>query len=159
MPEPVFLITIGSILGLGAIATFLVIFWHQILDWCQNSVFPWIKANIPWIESQVREAFNAVDKVIVPIRNGIRQAWKNLRDYLLKQVQELERESSGKWILRTTSWIIKVLKSDKKVPVKVETEEEVDWEELPPDIRAEFLRHDKSYAEINVTEIRDKELE
>ncbi|NEP77867.1 MAG: hypothetical protein F6K17_35000 [Okeania sp. SIO3C4] len=59
---------------------------------------------------------------------------------------------------RVKSWIIKVLKSGNKVPKKVVVEEEVvvSWDELPPDIRAEFLRHEKSQIETNVTKSHDR---
>ncbi|NEP41988.1 MAG: hypothetical protein F6K35_23290, partial [Okeania sp. SIO2H7] len=90
MPEP-FLIGIAIALGLGALgATLVIIFWKQILKWAEESLFPWIKTNIPSIENQVRKAFSAVDNVVVTTRNIIRKAWKKLREYLLKQVIKLE---------------------------------------------------------------------
>ncbi len=60
---------------------------------------------------------------------------------------------------RVKSWIIKVLKSGNKVPKKVVVEEEVvvSWDELPTDIRAEWLRREKIQIEIDVTKSRDQE--
>ncbi|NES06835.1 MAG: hypothetical protein F6K22_30885 [Okeania sp. SIO2F4] len=43
-----------------------------------------------------------------------------------------------------------------KVPVKVCLEKEVDWDELPSDVRAEFLRHEKSQIETNVTKSHER---
>ncbi|NEP73053.1 MAG: hypothetical protein F6K25_13965 [Okeania sp. SIO2G4] len=158
MPEP-FLIGIAIALGLGALgATLVIIFWKQILKWAEESLFPWIKTNIPSIENQVRKAFSAVDNVVVTTRNIIRKAWKKLREYLLKQVIKLERKSSGEWIKQVTSWTIKILESGKKVPIKTEIEEVVDWEDLPQDVREEWLKQEKSKAEIDVTEYRDREI-
>ncbi|NES06838.1 MAG: hypothetical protein F6K22_30900 [Okeania sp. SIO2F4] len=158
MPEP-FLIGIAVALGLGVVAVAVVgIFWEQIIMWAEDSLFPWIKTNIPWIESEVREAFSAVDNVVVTIRNLIRKAWKKLREYLLNQVITFERQSSGEWEKKITSWIIKVLESGEKVPVKIVTEEVVPWDIVPSDVRAEFLRLDKSKAEIDVTEYRDRQI-
>jgi len=158
MPEP-FLIAIAVALGLVAVAVAVVAtFWKQILKWAEDSLFPWIKTNIPWIESEVREAFSAVDNVVVTTRNLIRKAWEKLREYLLKQVITFERQSSGEWEKEVTSWIIKVLESGEKVPAKIVVKEAVPWEVLPPDVRAEWLKREKSKAEINLTEYRDREM-
>ncbi|GGA18112.1 hypothetical protein [Okeania sp. KiyG1] len=156
MPIP-FLIPI--VVALGVSIVLALAFWYQILDWAQDSLFPWVKRNIPLIEGVVKEAFIAVDKVATPIRKTIRQAWEKLRDFLLKQVVKIEIKSSSELIKRVTSWVIKVLESGKKVPVKVETEEEVNWDELPEEVRKEFLSKGESETEIDVTEIRDDEID
>ncbi|MGD1703927.1 hypothetical protein [Dapis sp. BLCC M229] len=159
MPEP-FLVAITVVLGLTAAA--VVIFWKQILIWAQDSLFPWINKNIPSIESEVREAFATADRFFGNIRNIIRQAWKKLRKYLLKQVVKFARQSSDKWIVQVTSWVIKnpenLESKESKKATKIVTEEEVDWDELPPDVRADFLRRDKSDVEIDVTEYRDRQI-
>ena len=157
MPIPLFMLVIAGALGVSA--TFALIFWVQILGWAEDSLFPWIKNNIPSIESAVRKAFSALDNQAVAIRKIIRKAWKKLRKFLLKQVVKLERKSSNKWIRRVTSWVIKVLESGEKVPVKVETEEKVNWDELPEDVRKEFLSKGKSESEIDVTKNRDDEMD
>ena len=157
MPIPLFIWVITGALGVAA--TFALIFWEQILGWAQDSLFPWIKNNIPSIESAVRKAFSALDNQAVDTRKIIRKAWKKLRKFLLKQVVTLERKSSNKWIRRVTSWVIKVLESGEKVPVKVETEEKVNWDELPEDVRKEFLSKGKSESEIDVTKNRDDEMD
>ena len=156
MPIPLFISVIA--LTIGVSTGLALIFWDKILEWAQDSLFPWIKDNIPLIKGVVKEAFIAVDKVATPMRKTIRKAWKKLRDYLLKQVVKLERKSSNKWIRRVTSWVIKVLESGKKVPVKVEIAHEVNWDELPEDARQEFLSKGESEIEINVTKRRDDEI-
>ena len=157
MPIPLFIWVITGALGVSA--TFALIFWDQILGWAQDSLFPWIENNIPLIEDVVKEAFIAVDEVASSIRKTARKAWKKLREFLLKQVVKLERKSSNKWIRRVTSWVIKVLESGEKVPVKVETEGKVNWDELPEDVRKEFLSKGKSESEIDVTKNRDDEMD
>ncbi|NET29537.1 hypothetical protein [Okeania sp. SIO1I7] len=156
MPIPTFIWAIAGILG-GGVALALI-FWNQILEWAQYNLFPWIQNNIPSIESQVREAFSAVDNVATSTRYLIRKAWKKLREYLLKQVVKLERQSSGKWKMQVTSWVIKNLLEPEKVS-EVVTEKDVDWEDLPPDVRAEWLKLEKSKAEIDVTEYRDQQID
>ncbi|NEP77866.1 MAG: hypothetical protein F6K17_16165 [Okeania sp. SIO3C4] len=158
MTEP-FLAALAVVLVLGVVALAVVAtFWKQILKWAEDSLFRWIKTNIPWIESEVREAFSALDNFIVTTRNLIRKAWEKLREYLLKQVTTFERQLSGEWEKEVTSWIIKVLESGEKVPVKIVVKEVVPWDELPPDVRAEWLKREKSEVEIDVTEYRDREI-
>ncbi|MBD2515072.1 hypothetical protein H6G93_08625 [Nostoc sp. FACHB-973] len=153
-------ITVGIIIAaIGAIgAAAALIFWRKILAWAEDSLFPWINKNIPSIEDQVRLAFAMVDKVATPIRLAVKEAWSELRKYLLKQTIELERESSSKWTKRVTSWVVKRLESGEVAPVKVVTEEVVSPDELPPEVREAWLRHKQNKAEFNVTETRDKEV-
>ena len=155
--DPLLIGAIGAALGLVS-AVAVVMFWKQILKWAEESLFPWIKTNIPSIESAVREAFSALDNKAVAIRNIIRQAWKKLREYLLKQVITFQRQSSGEWVRQATSWVIKNLESGDKVPARVTVEEEIDWQVLPPDVRAEWLKRQKNEAQINLTEYRDREI-
>jgi hypothetical protein len=152
-PITVFIIGILAITAAGAL-----IFWQKILNWAENSLYPWLKSNFPSIEDQVRLAFANVDKAAVPIRFAVKEAWSKLREYLLKQTIELERNSSSEWIKRVTFWVVKRLESGKTAPAKVVTEEIVSPDELSPDVREAWLRHQKTKAELNVTEMRDKEL-
>ena len=155
--DPLLIGAIGAALGLVS-AVAVVMFWKQILKWAEESLFPWIKTNIPSIESAVREAFSALDNKAVAIRNIIRKAWKKLREYLLKQVITFQRQSSGEWVRQATSWVIKNLESGDKVPARVTVEEEIDWQVLPPDVRAEWLKRQKNEAQINITEYRDQQI-
>ena len=153
--EPITL-TIVAVFAIAAAAA--VVFWQKILGWAENSLFPWLAKNIPSIESSVRLAFSVVDKVTVAVRSAVKQAWSNLRQYLLKQTIELQRKSSSEWIKRVVSWVVKRLESGETVPVKVVTEEVVSTDDLPSDVREAWLRQQKETAELNITETRDKEL-
>ena len=156
--DPLLIGAIGAVLGLLS-AVAVVMFWKQILNWAEESLFPWIKTNIPSIESAVREAFSVLDDKVVTARNIIiGKGWKKLREYLLKQVIKFERKSSGEWVRQATSWVIKNLESGDKVPARVTVEEEIDWDVLPPDVRAEWLKRKKNEAQINITEYRDREI-
>lgn len=150
---------ISVILGILAItAGTAIIFWQEILGWAEESLFPWIKSNFPFMEDQVRLAFSEVDKIATPIRLAVKEAWAKLREFLLKETVELERKSSSEWIKRVTSWVVKVLESGRKTPAKVVTEEIVNWDHVPQDVREAFLRLEQDETEFNVTEMRDREL-
>ena len=135
----------------------LIALWHKILDWATETLFPWIKSNLPDFIDIATEAFSQLDDIISPIRRGIKIAWQRLRQRLLKMATHLERKSSSVWVSRTTSWVIKALET--KQVVKVETEVDISWDDLPADIREDYIRMNKKSADINVTDTRDQELD
>jgi hypothetical protein len=157
MPLPAVLVVIASLLGVG-IATAVTV-WHKILKWAEQSLFPWIEKNLPSIADKVRQAFAIVDKYAAPIRKLIKDAWTMLREYLLKQIIILERQSDSQWLKIIISWVIKSLPSGEKVPAKVTTEEVLSWDELPPDVRAARLRWGVNTKELNIAKGRDDEME
>jgi hypothetical protein len=143
-----------------------IAFWNQILYSAGTTLFPWIKENLPELEFYVRHAFAAVDKIITPIRNNIKalqrfteikEAWEMLRQYLLKVLVQFERKSSGKWVKRITYWVIRNLKF--KQIARVVVEEIVDFDSLPDDVRKEWLKRGNINHDIDVTQLRDRELD
>lgn len=145
---------------LGVVATAAMTFWNKIMDWSGNVLFPWLDQNFQEISDLVRQAFVWVDNnVAVPFRNAVKQAWKRLREYLLKWAVHFERLSSSAWVRRWSGYIIKRFTNGKVAPVRVETEEIVSWDELPPDVRKEWLKKGMPNQEVNVTKLRDQELE
>ena len=57
-----------------------------------------------------------------------------------------------------TSWVIEKLESGKPVIKEIRTEEEVSLDEVPDDVREEWLRRQKTTSEMNVTQTRDKQM-
>lgn len=157
MPEPftMFLLAVLSVTIIGV----AVAFWGQILTWAEESLFPWLKTNIPPLEKYAREAFTVLDNQVTAIKKAVKQAWEHLRKYLLHQTIRLERLSHTEWLKRVTSWIIVKLESGAPVTKKVEREEVVPWEFLPQDVREAYLRNNITSKDVNVTETRDRELE
>lgn len=146
----------------GVVATVALTLWDKILKWADNSLFPWIEQNLsPNIADSVRGAFAFIDRIAVPIRRAVKQAWENLRQFLLKMVVDFQQKSSSNWIKRVTSYIIRVLspkKSDKPEVVRVVSEEHIDPDFLPPDVREAWLRKAQKNYEVDATDTRDKEI-
>jgi hypothetical protein len=141
-------VTIGAVITL----------WHKILDWAHSSLYPWLQRNLPMIEDTVKDAFIGVDRVAVLTRLIVKKAWETLRNYLLKTVAQFERRTHRQWIRRITSFVIIRLEQAKPVIKKTETEEEVDWDELPPEIKQAWMKNEAKIGELDVTQIRDQEL-
>jgi hypothetical protein len=148
-------------IGLIGVAVAAVIaLWHKILDWAQDSLFPWIEKNLPSILSTIKDAFEWVDNnVIVPTRRLVKGAWKSLRKTLLKMVIQLERRDASKWERRITSFVVEALTPQSPVVKKVETVEEVDWDDLPDDVRSAWMKNEQQSHDMDVTAIREQQLE
>lgn len=145
---------------LGIIITAAIALWHEITDWAVKVLFPWMERNLEAISHLVKEAFVWFDNnVAVPIRNAIKQAWRKLREYLLKLALHFERKSSSEWVRRWAGYAIKELDTGKLAPVRFEAVEVISPDELPPDVRAEWMKKGMPNQELNVTEIRDKQVE
>lgn len=148
-------------IGLIGVAVVAVIaLWGKIINWAQDSLFPWIERNLPTILSTVKDAFVWVDEnVAVPIRRVVKKAWEALRKYLLKTVIRLERRNASKWERRITSFVVEALTPQTPIVKKVETVEEVDWDDLPDDVRSAWMRSEQQSHDIDVTAIRDQQVE
>ncbi len=157
MPLDLFLIGLITALG-GVSAAAAVALWPHLREWCEDSLFPWLEKNLPQLAPHVRDAFAAIDDAVTAVRRAVKQAWRHLRENLLKQVVLLQRESSSRWVRRVTSWVAKVLESGRRVPVQVVTEQVCCWEDLPAEVRDEWLRQGHARQEIDVTKLRDREL-
>jgi hypothetical protein len=148
------------IFGIAGVAiTILVAIWGKVLEWSQNSLFPWVKENLPNLEQSIRDAFVQVDKAVVAIRQIAKMAWKKLREYLLKMVAYFERKSSSEWTKKITSFIVE--KIDKAQPVikKVETVEEINWDDLPADVRSQWMKTANQNINIDVTKEQDNDID
>ena len=151
--EPI-TVTIAALLGLASIAA--IALWKNILDWCENSLYPWLEEYLPSVVPYVREAFRFIDKYIAtPIYSSIKNSWRELRKYLLQSLAEFIKKHNGEWERKLTSYIAV---SDDNI-VKQEVIEKVSWEELPSDVREEFIRKGKSEYSMDITKMRDKEME
>jgi hypothetical protein len=138
----------------GAAAAVVFAFWHKVLAWAEESFFPWVKRNIPEMLELTRNAFAWVDEhVAVPIRRAVKTAWALLRRQLLKMTITFEKRSDSQWSKRTTTWVIEKL-GDKSVK-KTVSEEELLWDDLPSDIREQWIRTNEN-KEIDFTDARDE---
>jgi hypothetical protein len=160
----VFLQVLVAVLFVAAAVA--LIFWNQILFWADRALFPWIKENFSSeLEYKVRNAFAALDKFVGSIRYNIKalekfteikEAWEMLREFLLKVLVQFEQKTANKWVKRITYWAIRNLKS--KQVVETVREETVDVDSLPDDVRKEWLNRGNTTQDLNVTELRDREM-
>ncbi len=155
--DPVSLFIIGAI-GLGLTAAATIVFWHQILGWAESNLFPWFDRHLPTISPYVRSAFSRLDNVVTSIRRTIKEAWHKVREFLLKQVVKLRRKTSSTWVQETTSYVIETSGYSNPVAKEIRSEIEVPYDNLPADVREEYIRRGQTSFEKDVTSIRDQEM-
>jgi hypothetical protein len=155
-------VEVAIILGIAAIAgtAAAIIYWNKLVSWAFNSLFPWVDKNIPELSEFVRNAFVRLDRIAASIRVSVKAAWQRVRQTLLQQVAEFEQLTRNTWLLRITSWVkVKLSALDPEPVVKrVQTEQVISYDELPPQVREQLLRQGKTTHRIDVTEARDTEI-
>ena len=155
MPVQLFVGILAAALGVVSIAAAFSL-WSRIRGWAEESLFPWFEKHLPRLAPHVRAAFAAVDNVVIAAR---RLAWHRLREHLLHQVLKLERRSASVWMRLVTSWVAAVLRSGQTVPVQIVAEGACSWDELPAEVRSEWLRRGRNCQEHDIVELREQELE
>lgn len=153
---PIFLQVLLGVLLVGA--TVAVTFWGKILNWASKTLIPWIEKNLPGLAEYVTDAFLVLDGLATAARRKIKNAWEHLREYFLKILVQYEQNTQNEWVKRITHWAIPNLKKKSEV-VRVVAEQKVDVDSLPDDVRQEWLKRNNTTQDINVTQLRDRELE
>jgi hypothetical protein len=138
--------------GLVGVAVY---FWPQIMSWAREHLLPWVDRNIPEMADSVRLAFQDLDKVAVGLRRAVRTAWRKLRNVLLSQTAEFVGLVNGEWAIRITSYLRNLEEGEKPV-VRVVTEQELDWDDLPEEIRASAMSNGISGTSIDIVKVRDQ---
>lgn len=131
-------------------------FWNQILYWADETLFPWIKEYLPQLEFYVRDAFHALDTVVISTYRNIKAPWIMLRQYLLKALVRFQSNTRNEWVKRITYWVTTKLES--KQVVRVVVEQRVDLDCLPDEVRQEWLKRGNTTQDVDVTLLRDQEL-
>ncbi|ATB32111.1 hypothetical protein [Melittangium boletus] len=153
MPIPLF---IGLLAGVLAVAVGVAIaFWPNVLQWAEEALLPWVERRIPVLNSIARSAFVLLDKVASSARRTVKNAWRQLCDYLLKTVVEIHRKSSNQYVRRVTSWLITQFQAQQQA-TKVVMEEVVDFDDLPSEVREALIRNGD--ATVDVRDLRTREI-
>jgi hypothetical protein len=159
MPIPLIAIAIG----IGMFATGAVVavyrYWGQILDWAKSTCLPWLEQRNPRLAAIAERAFMNLHTAISTVRAAIKEAWQELRSYLVRMVVELSRDSSSEWVMRTTSWVLAALGPDgtPQFEEKVTTRP-LAPHDIPADLLKDWMRRRDEALTIDVIELRDQEV-
>lgn len=122
-----------------------IIFWNVILDWTSKTLSPWIMKNLPWLSDYIIDAFVSLDTIITPIRNKtktfwkslvfskVKEAWRIVRQYLLKVSIQFEEDIDNQWIRKIIWWV-----TDNSQFKKIVHQEVINIDLLPDEIKKWF---------------------
>ncbi len=148
------MIILVKLVGVVAAAV-AVHYWPQIMSWTREHLLPWVDRNIPALAGAVRLAFQDLDKIAVELRRAVRSAWRNLRHILLSETATFVELFNGEWAVQITS-LLRNLEQAEKPVVKIVTEQQLDWDDLPADIRARAMSDGLVGIDIDVLATRDQ---
>jgi hypothetical protein len=140
-----------------------LLFWKQIMRWGYNAVLPWINTVVPQFYPFAEKTFFVVENVGHYIRQfgkvalqEIVQYWQAFRRRLLKQEMHITPKVPGQtYVRKMTNWFY-TPENGEKAFTRQEIEQEINWYELPEDIRGDLMSNEVS--SINITEERDREI-
>jgi hypothetical protein len=144
----------------GIFAGVVLYFWPAIMGWARDHLLPWIDDHLPGLADDVRLAFAKADEVAVQARKAIRAAWQRLRTVLLSETAEFLQifGSSNEWKVQITSYLQRMQDSGKPV-VRVVTEEHLNWDDLPAEIRQQAMAKGVRQSSLDITTARDEYLD
>jgi hypothetical protein len=160
MPEEIIVELIGHVFDFAV--EIAIRFWNDLLEWVFTSLATWIQTDFgPFLVDATKAAFFALTQVTTAAYNMIQKAWNALRQVLLEMVVEFHQSyaSSRTWVRQMTTVLIKVLESGQPVILKREVEETINWDNLPPDVRATWLGSSQKNYKVDVLTTREKELQ
>lgn len=156
MPVPIITVLLEALLVITAAVA--LAYWEKICAWFADHANPWLKKNVHRLQPHILKAFQFLDsEVATPVRRAVIKAWQKVRPYLLKAVVQFEQNARGNWVRRITSYLRAKLSEDASVTKRVE-EVEMDWSELPEEVRERILETKKA-RKIDYVKLRDQELE
>ena len=138
-----------------ALSAALLAFWTEILSFVKKHITPWLHQHFPELAHHVDSALASIDKLMVEARRRVKAAWESLRRKLLKVLVSYERQTSG-WQRRAVSWCVRKLEDREQIVKRTEVEE-VPYDDVPDDIRAEWIKG-QGQTEEDITAKRDQEL-
>jgi len=151
--------SLTAIIVITIIGTSLfVAFWPVILDWSRDSLLPWLRANYPQVAELATKALSRMDDVISAVRKSIAEAWQNFRSVLLKLAIYIEKNTEGKWVRRVVSTVRKALDNGQTKLMEITSTKEVDWSELPSEIRERYMKNGQRTCMVDVSKEREAEL-
>lgn len=143
MAFPVIVLYAVAIGLLTSTAISITYFWPIILDWLSSKIAPWIKENIGIKE---RDAFieilNFLDNKITAVRRGV-------KGLVSKSILLIRSKFTKKGnIYKEEKMVYSPSSTTGKVTVQSVTED-IDWDDIPSDTRADFIRNPDSEKAIN----------
>ena len=183
MPEEIIFEIIGQTIGFAM--EFAALFWNELILWTGEILSFWANADLlPMAADAIELALSATAEMTGEMITAVVEAWEALKNVVLSALVEIMRspENSFEWVKQITTIVVTlsgVQKSSDAVEderqssvvigsinqhnhqpiiVKRTVKEVVDWDRLPAEARAAFIRKNQAQYTVDVRDTRDKEL-
>jgi hypothetical protein len=135
------------------VASLLLSFWPEIVDWCTNRVAPWIEQELGTLPATLfRTVISWLDGAIVLTTQVLQEAWAVFGERVLRLERTYERVSTG----RVREISESVVAIDRGTAIRRVEEQEIPWERLPPKVRAQMIRRPHERAAMDVRALLEK---
>ena len=136
--------------------------WEKFMAWVVESLTAWLQDNLPKLpkfsENVLKLAFTGIKNASEKLLQTVKEAWKAIRSFLFGLTMNFQKEASS-WVRVIRSKLIKLDDAGKQLTlVTEEVTEEIGFEDIPADVRKAIIRGAENNQEINIKEIRDREL-
>jgi len=125
------------------------------MSWTREHLLPWVDENVPVLAQAVRLAFHDLDMIAVELRRAVRSAWRSLRGILVSETATFVEQAAGEWTLQITSFVRDTAVSERPA-VKIVTEQRLNWEDLPPDVRTQAISQGLNGITIDLVAAREQ---
>ena len=158
---------------------------QALFPWIQKNFSPDLERKVRYAFAEIEKVATPIHRNIRALTKltEIKKAWEMLREYLLKVLVEFDLNARHEWVKRITYWVIRYLKSKQEAPVlkvdvvdfdslqirtpesnkpevvRMVAEEIVSVDSLPPDVRQEWLKRGQTTHNVDITQVRDRQLE
>lgn len=136
------------------IKNFFATLWDLLTSWMRN--FWEASGTIPsFLGKFAKEALIDLKTASRESIMAAKNAWRELRKYLLKQTINILRLGYGSWTYQITTWYSSPEETNKVTRIVESCD--IPWEELPDDVKEELIRIGE-IEEVDFTKIRDFEM-
>lgn len=116
-------------------------FWEDILGWASTTLANVVGEVLGSLARDLLlDVLEVADRVVVGARRAVSQLWRSVKATVLQAAISLEKVTNSRFLKRLTAYLAKDLSGEKRF-VRVVQEEEVAWDDLPENVRGEFIRN------------------
>ena len=116
--------------------------WAKIVGWARDSAYSWLQIHIPSLAEDFLQCMEFLDGLVVVGIRVVRTAWAKVKQSLLSMAVEIEQTTDQDWVRRASSYWADALSQNRVM--KTTTTQVLTYDDLPPEIREQFLRRGKT---------------
>jgi hypothetical protein len=122
--------------------------WPYITDIFARKIIPFVRRKLgDYLADLLSSMIVWIDEPMAYLREKLVAAWRFFKQSVIKIVRKFRKKSATK-VLETTEVWLRSQRPGAGIPMC--EERELDWAELPPEIRAEMIRRGSETATIDI---------